>query len=231
MSLSPLSRHPVKSPAGKRTAAFAACLALSLALAPLAYADPASVALPSFSPIVKQVMPAVVNISVTEQASAIASDDSDDQDAGPDQGFQHNFPPSPFDEFLRRFFEQHQGQGQGMPMPHGASAWRWARASSSIPPATSSPTTTSSSNADKVTVIFQDDSQHPAKVIGRDPRPISRCSRSSAKQPLPYVVLGRQRRRAGRRLGAGGRQSLRPRRHGQPRHHLGARPRHPCRPL
>ena len=64
MSLSPLSRHP---------AAFAACLALSLALAPLAYADPAAVALPSFAPIVKQVMPAVVNISVTEQASAIAS--------------------------------------------------------------------------------------------------------------------------------------------------------------
>ena len=78
-------------------------------------------ALPSFSPIVKQVMPAVVNISVTEQASAIASDDSDDQDAGPDQGFQHNFPPSPFDEFLRRFFQEHQGQGQGFSMPHGQS--------------------------------------------------------------------------------------------------------------
>ncbi len=189
MSLSPLSRHPVKSPAGKRTAAFAACLALSLALAPLAYADPASVALPSFSPIVKQVMPAVVNISVTEQASAIASDDSDDQDAGPDQGFQHNFPPSPFDEFLRRFFQEHQGQGQGFSMPHGQSV---ALGSGFIIDPAGYIVTNNHvvDHADKVTVIFQDDSRHPAKVIGRDPKTDLALIKIDAKEPLPYVSWG-----------------------------------------
>ena len=106
--------------------------------------------------------------------------------------------------------------GQQAAAAAGRSAWRWARASSSIRAAMSSPTTTSSQNADKVTVIFQDDSQHPAKVVG--PR---RQDRSGAPQDrraaaAALCAVGRQRRRAGRRLGAGGRQSVRPRRHGQP---------------
>src|SRR5208282_6427554 len=181
MSLSPLSRHP---------AAIAAGLALCLALAPLAYADPAVVALPSFAPIVKQVMPAVVNISVTEQASAIASDDSDD-DAGPDQGLPHNFPPSPFDEFLRRFFQQHQGQGQGQgfSMPHGQSV---ALGSGFIIDPAGYIVTNNHvvDHADKVTVIFQDDSRHPAKVPGRDPKTDLALLKIDAKQPLPYVSWG-----------------------------------------
>ncbi len=178
MSFSPLSRHH---------AAFAAVLALCLALAPLAYADPASVALPSFAPIVKQVMPAVVNISVTEQASAIASDDSDDQDAGP--GLPHSFPPSPFDEFLRRFFQEHQGQGQGFSVPHGQTV---ALGSGFIIDPSGYIVTNNHvvDHADKVTVIFQDDSRHPAKVIGRDPKTDLALIKIDAKEPLPYVSWG-----------------------------------------
>jgi serine protease Do len=182
MSLSSLSRHP---------AAFAACLALGLALAPLAYADPASVALPSFAPIVKQVMPAVVNISVTEQASAMADGDGDDEDSGPNQGLPQNFPPSPFDELLRRFFQQqqHQGQGQGFSAPHGQMV---ALGSGFIIDPSGYIVTNNHvvDHADKVTVIFQDDSRHPAKVIGRDPKTDLALLKIDAKQPLPYVSWG-----------------------------------------
>src|ERR1700757_3917593 len=109
-------------PAGQRLrfATFAAGVALALAFSPLAQAadtatpaSPIAQALPSFSPLVKKVMPAVVNISATQKPGAPIGDDSgqdqdQDQGANPGQGF----PQSPFDEMLRRFFEQ-----QGRPMP------------------------------------------------------------------------------------------------------------------
>ncbi len=48
----------------------------------------------------------------------------------------------------------------------------------------------SSQNADKVTVIFQDDSKHPAKVVGRDPKTDLALLKIDAPQPLPYVAWG-----------------------------------------
>src|ERR1700761_1373607 len=80
-------------------ATFAAVVALALVAGPLAQAEstqPASLssdapivgALPSFSPLVKKVMPAVVNISATLKPNADLSDaigSSDDQEQGQDQ--------------------------------------------------------------------------------------------------------------------------------------------------
>src|SRR3954454_18378144 len=51
----------------------------------------------SFAPLVKKVLPAVVNISVTEKAG------SDEQ---PSSQLPEEFGGSPFDDFLHRFFEQ-----------------------------------------------------------------------------------------------------------------------------
>ena len=184
MSFSPMSHHH-----SMRAAVMTAFLAMSFALAPLAYADPAAVALPSFAPIVKQVMPAVVNISVTELANAISGDDGDDQDASPDQGLPKNFPPSPFDELLRRFFQQQQRQGQGLPVPHGQMV---ALGSGFIIDPAGYIVTNNHvvAGSEKVTVIFQDDSRHPAKVLGRDPKTDLALLKIDAKQPLPYVSWG-----------------------------------------
>src|SRR5271154_4975464 len=184
MSFSPMYHHH-----SMRAAVMTAFLAMSFALAPLAYADPATVALPSFEPIVKQVMPAVVNISVTELANAISGDDGDDQDASPDQGLPKNFPPSPFDELLRRFFQQQQRQGQSLPVPHGQMV---ALGSGFIIDPAGYIVTNNHvvDHADKVTVIFQDDSRHPAKVLGRDPKTDLALLKIDAKQPLPYVSWG-----------------------------------------
>src|SRR6516225_1186460 len=95
-----------------RAAAVGLGLGAGLALTPLVWAQGAAdggsaqtmtapVALiqqQSFAPLVKKVLPAVVNISVTQKTGADQMADEQDQDQGtPFQGF----PNSPFDEMLR----------------------------------------------------------------------------------------------------------------------------------
>jgi serine protease Do len=185
-----------------RAAALATTVGLSLVLPSLAFAETAAppaaqpgstVPLPSFAPLTKRVLPAVVNISVTEKPGAAADEDQDaspspDEDQGPQQGF----PPSPFDEFLRRFFEQ-QGPG-GIPrqMRPERGVQRVALGSGFIIDPTGYVVTNNHvvQNGDKVTVIFQDNSKHPAKVIGRDSKTDLALLKIDAPQPLPYVSWG-----------------------------------------
>ena len=111
---------------GRRSAALAAGLAATLALSPLVWAEtdssPSSgntsiptpqISQQSFAPLVKKVLPAVVNISVTEKPTA--DDQMSDQSFDTSPGDNN----SPFDEFLRRFFEQHGGNGQSVPREFG----------------------------------------------------------------------------------------------------------------
>src|SRR6185437_95520 len=105
--------------------ALVAATALSLSCAPMAGAQSAAPAqpdivhLPTLAPLVKKVLPAVVNVSVSMKAGATSDEDEDsdnDNDNGQDQtapGPRGNGPQSPFDEFLRRFFEQQQGNRGG----------------------------------------------------------------------------------------------------------------------
>jgi serine protease Do len=45
-------------------------------------------------------------------------------------------------------------------------------------------------NADKVEVIFQDDSKHPAKIVGKDAKTDLALLKIDAPKPLPYVKFG-----------------------------------------
>jgi serine protease Do len=187
-----------------RLATFAAGVALSLAFSPIAgtvspaYAQsnsPLAAALPSFAPLVKKVMPAVVNVSATLKAGAAAAegmdnDDQDqDQDQGPGLGPNRGFPQSPFDEMLRKFFEQ-----QGRPMPRDQQPREHSMALGSgfiIDPSGYIVTNNHVvQNADKVTVIFQDNSEHAAKIIGRDTKTDLALLKIDAPKPLPYVSWG-----------------------------------------
>ena len=86
------------------------------------------IALPSLAPLVERVMPAVVNISVElkEQAAAQSDENTENPSASP-------FGPSgtPFDQFLKRFFEQPFD-----PAIPRKKSWRSAPGSSSTPLAT-----------------------------------------------------------------------------------------------
>jgi serine protease Do len=145
-------------------------------------------ALPSFSPLVEKVLPAVVNISVTQRPGAPGEDAAEDDD-GP--GLGPNNPSSPFDELLRRFFEQQQNRG-GRAMPSQPARKVTSLGSGFIIDPTGYVVTNNHvvGDAESVTVIFQDDSRHPAKLIGRDKRTDLALLKIDAPKPLPFVPFG-----------------------------------------
>ena len=198
-----ISKHPWHR---ARLAALAGGVALALGATPLlaettpdrsaaaAAASSAVSALPSFGPLVKEVMPAVVNISVQMKGDGMVSENQEQgQDqAGPgDNGPMQQFPPSPFDQFLRRFFQQGPN---GVPMmPQGPGRMeRMALGSGFIIDPSGYIVTNNHvvENADKVTVVFQDGTKHPAKIIGRDEKTDLALIKIDAPKPLPYVEWG-----------------------------------------
>ena len=190
-----LPADPVRPPRFKKTraAALGFGLGATLALSPLVWAQnpPAnnsttptttpSVAIPqqSFAPLVKRVLPAVVNISVTGKSDA-------EQTSGQSP---EEFGGAPFDDFLRRFFDQHGGQDQQMPRRFGSrpfggapfgddrgdggtGAKRIALGSGFIIDASGTIVTNNHvvGEAAKVEVTLQDNSKYTARIVGRDQR-------------------------------------------------------------
>src|SRR5260221_3353758 len=147
---------------------------------------------PTLSPIIRKVMPAGVGFSLTMKGDAAMSDD--DEETGPDNqsdnrnGRGPNFPQSPFDQLLRRFFEQ-QGRG-GMPKPQIGK--RVALGSGFIidPQGYIATNNHVGGEAGTVTVIFQDDTKHPAKIVGRDAMTDLALLKIDTDQPLPFVTWG-----------------------------------------
>jgi serine protease Do len=179
-----------------RAAALAAGVGASLAFAPLVQAQAQDgsgnlVQMPSLSPLVKRVLPAVVNISVLEKADA--SDQTADEGGGDFQGIPQG---SPFDEFLKKFFEDRginpgNPGGRVMPQPR---AQRMALGSGFLIDPSGLVVTNNhvvgDAQANKVTVIFQDDSKHVAKILGRDPKTDLALVKIDTNKPLPYVSFG-----------------------------------------
>jgi serine protease Do len=141
----------------------------------------AAIALPSFAPLVEHVLPAVVNISVelTEQAAA-----QEEGDAQGDGGLAPSVPGgTPFDQFLRRFFENPYRNSREKTIALGSGFV--------IDPAGYVVTNNHVvANAAKVTVTFQDNSEHPAKVVGRDPKTDLALLKIETKQRLPFLTWG-----------------------------------------
>jgi serine protease Do len=141
----------------------------------------------SFAPLVKRVLPAVVNISVTENAKASPMADQESEDQGQD------FRQSPFDQMLRRFFDQ---QGQTNPFhqenPDGGGAKRIALGSGFIIDAEGHIVTNNHvvGDASKVEVTLQDGDKYTAKIVGRDLRTDLAVLKIDAGKPLPYVSFG-----------------------------------------
>jgi len=141
----------------------------------------------SFAPLVKKVSPAVVNISVTQNAAVDAT--AEEPEAAPSPGI----PNSPFDEMLRRFFDQQNPDGQRHVFPQmpGGQAHRIALGSGFIIDPSGYVVTNSHvvGNAGKVEVTLQDDSKYTAKIIGRDPKTDIAVLKINADKPLPFVAF------------------------------------------
>ena len=205
----------------------AALFGVALVLTGCAQPQTASVAVPSFAPLVQAVLPAVVNVSALQRPNKAALAEPD-----PDTGkarhaaAEGRLPRSTLDDMLRRFFDQQEKKG-GPNLPGLALGSGFI-----IDPrgyvVTNNHVVENADTGDRYLP-----GQEPAHGEDHRPRrhdrsraPEDRCRRTAA-----LCALGRQRRGPGRRLGDGDRQPVRPRRHRQHRHRLGARPRHPRRPL
>jgi serine protease Do len=142
----------------------------------------------SFAPLVKKVLPAVVNISVTEKSDV----------EGLSERLPDAFRGSPFDDFLKRFFEQHNGEGQLIPRPFRGTpgeeggAKRIALGSGFIIDRSGYIVTNNHvvGEAAKVEVILQDNSKYAARIVGRDPRTDIALLKINADKSLPYVSFG-----------------------------------------
>jgi len=200
----PQARHHNTSHNGRRRLVrLAMLLGVSTALAagPIAQAlaDPAPNStssqdqLPSFAPEAEKVLPAVVNISVVEKAGAAPVADEGEQGdpgfGGPGSDGQ-GFPQggTPFDDMLRHFFEQ-QMPGRGAPGPQPQ---MMALGSGFIIDPAGYVVTNNHvvGDAAKVTVVFQDGSEHKAKIVGKDAKTDLALLKIDAPKPLPYVQWG-----------------------------------------
>jgi serine protease Do len=136
--------------------------------------------MPSFAPLVRKVLPAVVNVAA---ALNVAAPDEDEESSATPKG--GDSAQSPLGELLHRFFElQH-------PAPRANSS-RFSIASGFIIDPAGDIVTADHvvANADKVTVIFPDDTQLPARIIGRDALTDLALLKIEVDHPLPAVEWG-----------------------------------------
>src|SRR5258708_8608455 len=139
-----------------------------------------------FSPLVKRVSPAVVNISVTEQPG------SEEASAQLPEGSRG----SPLDDFMRRFFEERRGEGGASPFGGNAheesESKRIALGSGFIIDSSGTIVTNNHvvGEAAKVEVTLQDNSKYTAQIVGRDPRTDLAVLKIKAGKDLPYVSFG-----------------------------------------
>ena len=156
---------------------------------------------PSFAPLARQLLPAVVNISTSQNAQARSNrPDAPDQPQAP--------PGSPFEEFFRDFFNRNRpdgpGQGPGPQGPgpqgrgpgSGPEQQRPRRAQSLgsgfIVDASGIVVTNNHviDSADEINVILADNTSIRAELLGTDPRTDLAVLRIKTDKPLTAVRFG-----------------------------------------
>jgi serine protease Do len=150
-------------------AALAAGLALAVA-APAAAQSATQLA--SFADLVERVGPAVVNISTSKQQ------------ARSEELPMPQFPPgSPFEEFFREFFDRDRGQQPQQPRRG------FSLGSGFVVDPTGYVVTNNHviAEADEITVIFNDESEYKAQLVGKDTKTDLALLKIERDRPFPYV--------------------------------------------
>lgn len=145
-------------------------------------------ALPSFAPVVQEVMPAVVNVSAIQRVSRAAAEEADPLSSGAHHRVAlRRVPPSVLDELLRDF--SNARQRRGVPGPKVASV---AMGSGFIIDPSGYVVTDDHvvENAEKVTVVVQDATEYSARIVGRDPMTDLAVLKIEAAEPFSYVRWG-----------------------------------------
>jgi serine protease Do len=132
---------------------------------------------PSFADLAERLLPAVVNISTSQTITSAV----DGEEALPDL----QLPPgSPFEQFFKDFMDKQKNA----PKKHKSSAL----GSGFIIDSSGYIVTNNHvvQDADEITVILQDDTNLPAKIIGRDKKTDLALLKVESKKPLTSVSWG-----------------------------------------
>lgn len=173
-----------RSNAAMRMACVAMCLlSLSLAAPHMAQARGAP---ESFADLAEGLLPSVVNISTTQSL-----DKGGATDAGPGEDMMPQFPPgSPFEDMFRDFFDRHKMAPNGQSQP---SMRRVTSLGSGFVIDPSGYIVTNNhviQNAEEITVILHDDTNLPAKVVGRDSKTDLAVLKVTPPRPLTAIKWG-----------------------------------------
>ncbi len=144
------------------------------------------------------------------------------------------FPPgSPFEQFFKDFLNRNRpGQRGDNDQPRPERRAQSLGSGFIVDPAGYVVTNNHViEGADEVSVTLQDNTTLKAKIVGRDESGDLALLKVKSDKPLPTVRFRRFRCDAGRRLGAGDRQPVRPGRHRDGGYRLGARARYPSGPV
>jgi len=164
--------------------------------APEPYETRQLIALPSWAPMVKKVMPTVVNVAITQEVKAGGPSEGDEgsgggpeQSPGPGGGGSPFGPGNPFGgggggdpfEQFRHFFGQipHNFKEHGIGSGVIVSPDGYILTNNHV-----------AGNADQIQVTLMDKREFTAKVIGKDPKTDLALIKIDTTQPLPYAALG-----------------------------------------
>jgi serine protease Do len=148
-------------------------------------AEPMRNAPSSFAPLARQLLPAVVNISTTQNAQARANrPDAPDLPQAP--------PGSPFEEFFRDFFNRNRPNGQDQPQQPQRPRRAQSLGSGFIVDASGIVVTNNHviDGADEINVILTDNTSIRAELLGTDPRTDIAVLRIKTDKPLHAVQFG-----------------------------------------
>jgi serine protease Do len=142
---------------------------------------------PSFAPVVQEVMPAVVNVSAVQMVTKTIADGDLPARTTKNRLALRGLPPSVLDELLRRFFDMHGGTGAA-----GPKVASLAVGSGFIIDPNGYVVTDDHvvENAEKVTIVIQDATEYSARIVGRDPLTDLALLKIDAAGPLSYVRWG-----------------------------------------
>ncbi len=169
-------RISLTKPAARLRAALTGLLVV-LALVGLARADAVAQAQPpvaGFGDLVERVSPAVVNISSSREVNGVQ---------GPEFPLPEFPPGSPFEEFFRDFFDREQRPDRS---PRRES---FSLGSGFVVDPDGYVVTNNHviAEADEITVIFADDREYPAEVVGRDPKTDLALLKIEDDEPFEHV--------------------------------------------
>ena len=143
----------------------------------------------SFAPMVRRLLPAVVNISTTQNVAP--------RPGRPDAPETPQAPPgSPFEEFFRDFFNRNRPpgqQGEAPPTPNRPAPRRAQSLGSGFIVDAGGIVITNNhviDGADEINVILQDNTTLRATLLGTDPRTDLAVLRVQHSSPLPAVPWG-----------------------------------------